>query len=225
MSSCSLTRWSVVGVALLAIASLRAQLTAVSPFMPVPNAHGAAAPTANAPLEFRGVAELPGGAAFRVVDPARKVGAWLKLNEPDADLGVVVKQHDAARETVVVEYQGQTLTLPLHQSRIAAAGTALPNPANLVLPTTAALNLTPTPPAPSALAAQQAQLDAVAAAVAQRRALREQAQQQIDRGVPLAPPAPRPQKTLNPTPQSPNGPANANSQNKTRTKKRTGLPQ
>lgn len=175
--------------------------------------------TANAPLEYRGVAELPGGAAFRVVDPARKTGVWVKLNELDPELGVVVKQHDAEHETVVVEYQGRTLTLPLHQSKVASAGAAMPNPANLVMPPPAAL--APTPAAPPALAAQQAQLDAVAAAVAQRRALREQAQQQIQQGAALAPQViqqqqqQRAQNAQNSpaATQNQNGQTNANGQN------------
>jgi hypothetical protein len=201
-----------VGVALLATASVRAQPATVSPFMPPPAARSAEAPTANAPLELRGIAELPGGTAFRVVDPARKAGAWVKLNEPDSELGVVVKQHNAAQETVVVEYQGRTLTLPLHQSKVASSGAAMPNPVNLVMPPPAAL--APTPPAPSALAAQQAQMDAVAAAVAQRRALREQAQQQIQQGVPVVmPPAQPPARGANGAQSIQNGATNASGQN------------
>ena len=180
-----------LAVALFALAPSRAQLTTVSPFSAPPTSSGSNAPTANAPLEFRGVAELPGGTTFRVVDPARKVGAWARLNEPDPDLGFVVKQHDAAHETVVVEFQGRMLTLPLHQSKVSSGGVPLPNPATLVMPPPPALAATP--PAPSALAAQQAQLDAVAAAVAQRRALRDQAQQQIQRGLPVVVPPVQPQ--------------------------------
>ncbi len=168
----------------LAASAGRAQLAAASPFLPTRGA-GAAAPTANAPLEFRGVAELPEGMAFRVVDPARKTGAWVKLNQADPDLGVVVKQHDAEHETVVVEYQGRTLTLPLHQSKVASAGAPMMVAPLPVMAAPAALQ--PTPQAPAALAVQQQQLEAVAAAVAQRRALREQAQQQLQQGTPLAP--------------------------------------
>ena len=205
-----------VAAALLAGEPARAQLVAVSPFMPPSGARGVGALTANAPLEYRGVAELSGGAAFRVVDPARKTGVWVKLNELDPELGVVVKQHDAEHETVVVEYQGRTLTLPLHQSKVASAGASMPNPANLAMPPPAAL--TPTPAAPPALAAQQAQLDAVAAAVAQRRVLREQAQQQIQQGASLAPQVieqQQQQRAQNSpaTPQTQNGQTNGNGQN------------
>ena len=229
----SILRLLAVAAVLLAVGPVRAQLAAVSPFMPPSGARGVSTLTANAPLEYRGVAELPGGAAFRVVDPSRKTGVWVKLNELDPELGVVVKQHDAEHETVVVEYQGRTLTLPLHQSKVASAGAAMPNPANLVMPPPAAL--APTPAAPPALAAQQAQLDAVAAAVAQRRALREQAQQQMQQGTPLAPQViqqqqqQRAQKAQNTpaTPQTQTGQTNANGQNPQRAqrKNRTGQPQ
>ena len=184
MSSPLINRLLAVSAALLLAAPVSAQLAALSPFMAT-GARVTNVPTGNAPLEFRGVADLRGGAAFRVVDPARKAGAWVHLNEPDPDLGFVVKQHDAEHETVVVEHQGRTYTLSLRQSKIASAGAPMPQPMlaqNMVLP-----------PPPAAVAAQpstavqQQQLKAVAAAVAQRRVLREQAQQQISQGVPLAP--------------------------------------
>jgi hypothetical protein len=170
---------------LLAAITARAQLATVSPFLP-PAARGGAAPTADAPLEFRGIAELPGGPAFRVVDPARKRGVWVHLNEHDTELDVTVKQHDAARETVTVEQQGRTFTLALHQSKVASSGaataTAAMLPAQMQVPTIASM-AQQAPAAPL----QQSQIDAVAAAVAQRRALRDQAAQQINQGVPLAP--------------------------------------
>jgi hypothetical protein len=208
---------AVCGATLVA-ANAPAQLAALSPFMPPPGARDAAATTANAPLEFRGVADLPGGSAFRVVDPARRAGAWLRLNEVDPDLGFVVKQHDAEHDTVVVEYQGRTLTLPLHQSKVVSAGAAMPN---------AGLNAGPPPPpmpatavAPPALAVQQAQLEAVAAAVAQRRALREQAQQQVSQGGAVAPPATQPP----PPPRAQNA-AQQNQHGQPRARNRNGQPQ
>jgi hypothetical protein len=170
---------------LLTVVSAQAQLATSSPFMP-PKSAGPAAPTADAPLEFRGVAELPEGTAFRVFDPSRKTGAWVRLNERDPDLGVIVKQHDAARETVTVEHQGRTLTLALRQSKVASSGAAMAPavmaPPQMQMPTVATMAQQP-PPAP----VQQAQIDAVAAAVAQRRALRDQATQQINQGVRIAP--------------------------------------
>ena len=187
MSSPLFNRLLAVGAALSLVATADAQLAAGSPFLPPAGARDANAPTSNAPLEFRGVADLPGGLAFRVVDPARKAGAWVRLNEPEPDLGFVVKQHDAAHETVVVEHQGRTFTLLLHQSKVAAGGAPMPLPLptqNLILPPSAASAAVAAQAAPTAI--QQQQLEAVAAAVAQRRALREQAQQQVNQSVPLA---------------------------------------
>ena len=187
MSPRLLIQFVAFNAALSVGAPARAQLAALSPFMPPAGSRGSSAPTSNAPLEFRGVADLPGGPAFRVVDPARKSGAWVHLNEPDPELGFVVKQHDAEHETVVVEHQGRTYTLSLHQSKVSSAGAPQAmqmTPQNLLLPPSAATAAVAAQPA---VPIQQAQLDAVAAAVAQRRALREQAQQQVSQGVPLAP--------------------------------------
>lgn len=172
------------GVLLLAVGVARAQLASSSPFMPPKASTGAAAPTAEAPLEFRGVAELTGGPAFRIVESARKSGAWVRLNERDADLGVTVKQHDPARDTVTVEQNGRTFTLALRQSKVTSAGAPMPAtamiPPQMQVPTIGAM-------AQSAPAApiQQSQMDAITAAVAQRRAMREQAAQQVNQGVPL----------------------------------------
>lgn len=174
------------GVLLAAAAGARAELATKSPFLP-PQGAQSSAPTADAPLEFRGIADLPGGPAFRVVDPARKMGVWVHLNERDPDLGITVKQADAAHDTVTVEHQGRTITLALRQSKVSSSGAAMPNAIvgapQLQMQMQAATIAQQAPAAP----VQQAQLDAVAAAVAQRRALREQATQQISQGVPIAP--------------------------------------
>lgn len=178
-----LRRLAFVSVILLTTARAGAQLAAISPFLPAQASPGSA-PTAGAPLEYRGFSETGEGRRFRVVDPARKAGAWVRLNERDDDLGVVVKQHDADAETVTVEQQGRTFTLALHSSKIVSSGAAMPNIA-------AIQQSIPPPPLPAnnvpAQALQQSQLDAVAAAVAQRRAMREQAVQQVNQGGPIAP--------------------------------------
>jgi hypothetical protein len=212
---------------LLAAGTVRAQLATASPFLPPPDARGSAAPTADAPLEFRGVAELPDGPAFRVVDSARKKGVWVHLNEHDSELGVTVKQHDPAHDTVTVEQQGRTFTLALHQSKVASSGAATANavmgPPQMQVPTIAAM-AQPAPAAPL----QQSQIDAVAAAVAQRRALRSQAAQQINQGVPVAPPVIQQQLNAqgaanqNPNGQNPNN--NAGRQNGQNNQRRNRQP-
>lgn len=195
---------------LLATGVARAQLATVSPFLPPSGSRGAAAPTADAPLEFRGVVELPDGPAFRVVDPARKTGAWVRLNERDPDLGVLVKQADAAHDTVTVEHQGRTFTLALHQSKIASAGPAMVT-AMAASPLTRVPVMTTTAQ-PLSVPLQQAQIDAVAAAVAQRRALRDQAAQQINQGVRLVPQVIQPQPQRAPGQNSAGAPGTPNSQ-------------
>jgi hypothetical protein len=152
------------------------------------SAGGPSAPTAGAPLEFRGTMETSEGLKVRIVDPARKTGAWLRVNERDPNFDFVVKKIDAEHDTATVDYQGQPLTLAEHVAKVASAGMAqnFPNmPPNGGMPMPAAITnsvvVNPTP------ADEQRRLDAVAAEVARRRALRDQAQQQVNQGVPLAP--------------------------------------
>lgn len=185
------------GVALVfAIAGLRAeaQLAKTSPFMP-PQAAGAAAPTAGAPLEFRGWIQTGEGILYRLRDPARKADTWVKLNEHDSMLDVTPKQHDAERNTLTIEYQGKTMTLAVREAKIVSSGSAahpVPLPAPVAQPpnvspaVTQSVVVNPTP------ADEQRRLEAVAAEVARRRALREQAAQQSAQGVPGAMPGTTP---------------------------------
>lgn len=173
---------------LLAAARAEAQLVAKSPFMTAA-VGGSAAPTTGAPLEFRGTMETSEGLKVRIVDPARKAGVWLLANERDPGFDFVVKQIDADHDTVTIDYQGRPLTLAQHVAKVASAGVAQNFPGgpggNGGPPMPAAITnsvvLNPTP------ADEQKRLDAVAAEVARRRALREQASQQVSQGVPLAP--------------------------------------
>jgi hypothetical protein len=179
-----------------------AQLAAASPFLPVPTTTGTATPTMGAPLEFRGLADTVDGVKFRVVDTGpKKSGTWVRLNERDPDLGVIAKKYDAAGEMLTVEYQGRTLTLALHEAKVTSGGVAVPN-----MPMVQAVNPQPFtgsnivigPPNP--VPTNQNQLDAIAADVARRRALREQAAQPAGQGVVIAP-----QLNQQP-PQNQNGP-------------------
>jgi hypothetical protein len=118
---------------------------------------------------------------YRVVDSTRKVGTWLKVGERDANLDIVVKQHDATNETLTVERGGQTMTLAMKAAKVLSGGNAatlMPPP----LPPPPGTNVSPAViqtvvPNPSPQQ-EQARLEAVAAEVARRRALREQAYQQ-----------------------------------------------
>ncbi len=152
----------------LALPCARAQLPSRSPF--VPGENDAATPTASPFLEFFGYIESADGMRFRVNDPARKTGAWVRLNEPNETLGIVAKGHDASRELLFVERQGQPLTLPMHRAKIVNSGPAL-GAGPIVTPTTPPAN-----PSASAAANQaSANLDKLAEAIAQRRAARAQA--------------------------------------------------
>jgi hypothetical protein len=176
---------AIVTLTGLMILRADAQLTTSSPFLPL-KATDAAAPTAGAPLELRGVTDLGDGMNFRLVDTGpKKNGAWVRLNERDSDLGVLAKQYDAASEMLTVEYQGRILTLAMHQAKVASSGAA-PNipmggiPMPMGIPPVAAVNATPVQ--------EQQRLEAVAAEVARRRQLREQAAQQVGQGVPAPSP-------------------------------------
>ena len=181
---------TIAAVAAAAGGTARAELIKVSPFLP--SASSAATPTANAPLEYRGAMEVSDVEQYRVVDPARKVGSWLKVGEHDSNLDVTIKQHDRDRETITIDHGGQTMTLSLHESKVIAGGGVptlaappmAPNPMPNVSP--AVVNTVVTNPTP---ADEQRRLEAVAAEVARRRALREQAQQGIQPGASVPTPA------------------------------------
>jgi hypothetical protein len=196
--SCRLILASVV---FATATSLNAQLASRSPFMP-PQSAATNTPTQSAPLEFGGYLDSPSeGRLYRIMvkDPARKTtgaGAWVKLNEKNSELDVTIKQHDESQKptTLTIEHQGKTLTLAERESKITSAGAALqmmpqpmpavapPPPQNVPPAVTQAVVLNPTPQD------EQRRLEAVAAEVARRRALREQATQQIGGNPPPAQP-------------------------------------
>jgi hypothetical protein len=193
------TRASPITLGIFAIVAagvagrLSAQAPARSPFMPV-GAAAAAAPTAAAPLEYRGHMDLGDGLQFRLHDAAKKTGVYVRLNERNAEFDVVVKQHDAAQNTLTIEHQGRTHTLALRVAKVVSAGSApammpqppmAPSPPSNVAPAvTQSVVLNPSP------ADEQRRLEAVAAEVARRRALREQATQQVQGMQPPGAPPP-----------------------------------
>ena len=186
--SLSLSRLAVAFAMCAAAARMPAQIAAKSPFM-APQAAANNAPTAGAPLEFRALIETAEGMQFRLYDPAKKTGTWVKLNERNPDLEVLAKQHDEGHKTLTIEHQGRTLTLAMREAKVVSSGSAaqamMPPPPPMPMPTsnvapavTQAVVLNPTP------ADEQRRLEAVAAEVARRRALREQATQQIGQSAP-----------------------------------------
>jgi hypothetical protein len=131
--------------------------------------------------------ETSEGILYRIHDPVKKTGTWVKLNERNADFDVLAKQHDNGQKTLTIEHGGKTLTLAERESKVVSSGAAaaaMPPPVavppvqtNVPAAVTQAVVLNPTP------ADEQRRLDAVAAEVARRRALREQATQQMNQGV------------------------------------------
>jgi hypothetical protein len=197
MSARRLLRSSLMLVtALLALTTRsRAQLAANSPFMPAASS-GPATVTEGAAIELRGVMETKAGLSFCIFDPAKKVSTWTAVNQKGYDF--VVKSYDGAHETVSVEYGGRTITLAMRAVKVASSGQAvapmpLPTPGT-GMPAAVTRNVVLNPTS----ADEQARLEAVAAEVRRRRALREQASIQAANGVPPAPvveaPPPQPQQ-------------------------------
>lgn len=163
-----------------------AQLASKSPFLPAQSA-APAGPTAGAPLQFAGYMSTSEGALYRIHDPAKKTGAWVKLNEHNRDFDVTIKQYDSEQKQIVIEHQGKTLTLAERESKVVSSGhaaQAMPPPplaqpaapSNVPAAVTQAVVLNPTP------ADEAKRLEAVAAEVQRRRALREAATQQVGQG-------------------------------------------
>jgi hypothetical protein len=211
----NLIRSIVAAVFAAAVPGLRAELIKISPFMPP--ASSSAAPTQNAPLQYMGWVQTAGGILYRVVDPTHKTGVFLKIGEKDANLDVLVKQYDDDRGTLTIEHGGQTLTLAEHEAKVLSGGMVtqmvpppMPMPGPGMSPgVTQSVVVNPTP------ADEQRRLEAVAAEVARRRALREQAaqQQQMQTGIQPVAPMP-PQQTRQDLQQAQPGqyPQNANPQ-------------
>jgi hypothetical protein len=203
-------RLVLAGVALAIVSPLGAQIAAKSPFMP-PQSASTAGPTAGAPLEYRGYMETGEGRLYRIYDPSKKASTWVKVDEANAEFGVTARQYDEGQKTLTIEFQGKTLTLAERESKVVSSGAAaaaMPPPVftpapNVAPAVTQSVVLNPTP------ADEQRRLDAVAAEVARRRALREQATQQLSTGSPqvalpqgIQPPVqPQPQRNVLPLPQ------------------------
>ena len=183
---------SAAALASGATSGAESQLSGKSPFMPKA-ASGAAAPTANAPLEFVGYYEDSVGRLFRVRDTASKKGVWLRLNERSDEPNLIVKQHDEKPNTLTVEHQGRVLTLAAREAKIASSGPLMPAgispppmPSTVPASVTNSVMLNPTP------ADEKGRLDSVAAEVARRRALRVQAEQNVAQATPAPAMGPQP---------------------------------
>lgn len=117
------------------------------------------------------------GMAYCIYDTAKKKDIWVGLNEPGHDF--VVRSADPAADSVRVDYQGRSLSLTMHASKVASSGPAavryeIANAAGGARPGPAA-----SPPSP---ADEQKRLDEVAQEVRRRRLEREKAIQQAPQG-------------------------------------------
>jgi len=145
-----------------------------SPFLPA-STSGGGAPTEGAPLQYQGYIRGSDGTKYRLYDPARKSGEWVRIDERNANLDVVVKAFSEEHKTLTVEHQGRTLTLAERVPKIVSAGSAPKVPARaavagVTMPAAVTRSVVVNP----TKADEQRRLEAVAAEVARRRALRQQ---------------------------------------------------
>lgn len=157
-------------------------LSAESPFLPAPGAGAQAnAPAENAVLELRGVLVDKGTILFNIFNATTKKSQWLALKEAGGE--VVVKSHELVeeRDTVTVEHQGRTLRLALAKPKTNSSGKPqAPQPAPQPLPAVAGVQPKPAEgpvfqPVLNPTSADEARrLEAVAAEVRRRRALRQE---------------------------------------------------
>jgi hypothetical protein len=165
-----------------------------SPFSPPGQGNDASSATEAPPtLEFRGMVTDADGTAYSIYDTSTNKGRWVRAD--DANSPVQVKSFDPVNNTLEVEQNGRPLKLALKRATIQAGqpvAAAIPN-----APTPAGGN----PAAPGAVrrpdsAADARRLEAVAAEVRRRRALRNAANNR--QGQPPANVAPAPAAPSNP---------------------------
>ena len=103
----------------LAAPAARAGVSTESPFAPR-GLLGAAA--SNSPIELRGITSDDQGVRFAIYDPAKKDGAWVRIDEKGQPY--VVRSYDAASNRITVDYQGRTQTLALAEPKFGPSKTA-----------------------------------------------------------------------------------------------------
>ena len=162
---------------LLLVPSLPAQ--GRSPFLPPETAAGPAV-TEDAPLQFCGYFGEGENMRYCVYDPARRRSVWLRLGDQDGP--IQLQSFDPETRTVSVVQNGQAMNLKLQSAKLANAGSGPAAPPIGVLPVAGQqaggnnplINSVVTNPTP---ADEAKRLEAVAAEVRRRRALRQAAAQ------------------------------------------------
>ncbi len=165
------------GGGMIALAS-GAEPLARSPFLPPPTGPVAeVAVTENAPLQFCGVIGEGEDAIYNVFNPAKRRSQWVKVGQETETF--TLRSFDADAETVVVAQGGQVMTLRLQAAQAASGPGASVGPLPIAgagngqqNALTASVKVNPTP------ADEARRLEAVAAEVRRRRALRQAATEQ-----------------------------------------------
>lgn len=118
----------------------------------------------NTPLEFRGVLSDGGEFFFSIYNPAVRTSHWVGLAEPG--LPFIIRSYDAAKQTIVADYQGRSLVLALKKAPLVAATVPIPTVSPVTIPPR---ELRPTTSPPD----EAARLAAIATEVRRRRELRQ----------------------------------------------------
>lgn len=144
-----------------------------SPFAPPGQSAETAAPAEQPTLEFRGMVTDDGGTAYSIFDTSTNKGRWVRADDPEAS--VRVRAYDPSNGTLEVEQNGRPVKLTLKRAVI-QAGQPVANMAPNM----------PMPGGPGEVRrpdgnADARRLEAVAAEVRRRRALRNAAQAQQGR--------------------------------------------
>lgn len=145
-----------------------------SPFAPPGHSGDSSAPQEQAALEFRGMVTDQAGTSYSVYDTTSNKGRWVRAD--DANSPIRVRGFDAASNTLEIEQNGRQMKLPLKRAVIQAG-----QPVTAMIPATPAPIMNPVPSAPGEMRAKPEsgadarRLEAVAAEVRRRRALRNAA--------------------------------------------------
>lgn len=155
-----------------------------SPFAPPGHSNEPVAQPEQATLEFRGIVTDEAGTAYSVFDTSTNKGRWVRAD--DANSPIRVRGFDADNATLEVEQNGRVQKLTLKRATIQAG-----QPMTAMVPA----NVAPGMPSPNGEVRRDAgadarRLEAVAAEVRRRRALRNAAS--TGNGQPPAPQAPAP---------------------------------
>jgi hypothetical protein len=145
-----------------------------SPFSPPAQAaDGTGTAEPQGTLEFRGMVTDTEGTSYSIFDTTTNKGRWVRAD--DANSPVQVKGFDSANNTLEVEQNGKPVKLPLKRAVIQAG-----QPVSAMVPPMPAPNAAPANPAAANQnrpdgAGDARRLEAVAAEVRRRRALRNSA--------------------------------------------------